>query len=148
MPNDPITLTGLRLLCDLYVPRVARHAVSLWPHAGDWWPAHEIGHLLTAIEPWRRKAPLFGFDLPDEPKSKQVHEAYCRELAAMSISRRVHTSMDRHDLVCAECESTDSQILTWKDNGRVRQILQQADCVYLPRTLSGLERKLQHTVAP
>jgi hypothetical protein len=137
-----VTLRDLRTLCNRYVPEESRHPNSWPPFVDDWWPAHELGHLLTA-DLDKIGQPLFGMDDDQVPDDAVEHELRCRELAAMSISGRLLTASGRGDLASQEREDTDTTTMYWDDRGRVDEILRAFRCVRLPRTRARLERKLQ-----
>lgn len=136
----PLTLKHLTTLCACYVPRVARSAGFKFDRRrASFWPAHEIGHLLTT-EPWRHKTELFGLDIDS---STSWHESACRELAAMSVSRRLLAIVGRDDLYRMELRYTDSDTLNHSDRGRVKQLLRRFKVQRLPTTFEGLERLLK-----
>ena len=147
MTAGRLTLADLRQLCARYVPRASRHPGSL--DRGDhWWPAHELGHLLT-VDPRGIGQPLFGLEWSEASGTdpRCVHELRCRELAAMSVSRRLLTAAGRADLVRTEIDSTDGATLCYADGGRVRRILRKHRCLRVPRTRGELERKLRWVTA-
>jgi len=131
-----ITLRDLSELCDLHVPKIARR----WFSRESYWPAHEIGHLLTT-EAWRHLRPSFGLDAP-EVDEREEHELRCRELAAMSVSRRLLCAAGRPDLARDERADTDSTTVSWDDRGRVERILRRFRVLRLPRDRAGLEARL------
>jgi len=56
----PLQLDDLCDLCERYVPIESRHPKArTLPDADSWWPAHELGHLLT-VPRARIGQPLFG----------------------------------------------------------------------------------------
>ena len=83
---------------------------------------------------------MFGLD---EDEQLDAHESRCRELAAMSVSRRLLTAAGRADLARAEIRETDHLTVHYDDRGRARRILRKHRCLRMPRTRSGLERKLR-----
>lgn len=108
-----------------------------------WWPAHEIGHLLTV--PRRNIGmPLFGLD--NEGDSYQAYE-----LAAMSISRRLLAACGRPDLFydpkIGELESSNYDIVHFGPRARARRLLRQRRLLRLPHTRSGLEVLCQRALA-
>ena len=143
----PLTLADLRRLCDRYVPLTSRHPGSL-DRDDHWWHAHELGHLLT-VDSRDIGQPLFGLEWSEASATdpRREHELRCRELAAMSVSRRLLIAAGRADLVRAEIDSTDGATLRYADRGRVRRILRKHRCLRLPSTRAELERKLQWVTA-
>jgi len=140
-----LTLRDLSLLYRRYVPVASRHPRA-WPSDGAlWWPAHELGHLLTVPPEWIG-LPMFGLDDNGELDSPKTHELCCRELAAMSVSRRLLIACGRRDIARREGEETDYETMMHLDDPsarrRVRAILRKHNCVRLPRTREGLEAKL------
>lgn len=134
-----LTLADLRELCDRYVPDKCRHEDS-FDRAVDWWPSHELGHLLTVAR-WRIGREMFGLDGGPE------RELRSHELAAMSVSRRLLETAGRRDLARAEYHDTDDSTLHYYDDrGRVNAILRRHRVVRLPTTRGGLERILQRAV--
>jgi hypothetical protein len=101
----PVTLKDCRELCEQYVPFSSRH--NAWRTCGPdtWWHAHELGHLLT-VEPNRFGQPLFGLELELGCSDDAVHEARCRELAAMDVARRLLRAARRADLARLEVDET------------------------------------------
>ena len=79
-----MTLDDLRDLRDRYVPLDSRHPDS-FSAVEKWWYAHELGHLLT-VPPRQIGQVMFGLDGQGD---LDEHELRCRELAAMSVSRRL-----------------------------------------------------------
>lgn len=144
-----LTAEALQDLCDRYVPRASRHP-NATPSAELWWPAHEIGHLLVA-QPEEIGLPLFGLDISvigGGPDFKAYeHYVLCVELAAMSISRRLLFEAGERQLVRDERRATDYETLMYDDRGGVQKILIEHQCVKLPRTVEGLERKIQRKLA-
>ena len=132
-----ITLRDLRELRDLHVPRIVRRGFG---GRSRYWPAHEIGHLLTT-EAWRHLRPAFALAPPDAD-DRLEHELRCRELAAMSVSRRLLCAAGRPDLARDERDDTDSTTVTWDDRGRVERILRRFRVLRLPRDRAGLEARL------
>jgi len=77
-------LADLHELCDRYVPIGSRHPKSRSRSTRDtWWPAHELGHLLT-VPRARIGEPLFR--LYAEP----LPDRWAHELAAMHVLGRLH----------------------------------------------------------
>jgi hypothetical protein len=145
---QPLTLRNIRALYEKYVPLASRH-----PGARNglalWWPAHEIGHLLTV--PRRNIGmPLFGLD--NEGTSYQETERFqTYELAAMSISRRLLTACGRPDLFydpeIGELENSDYDVVHYGSRSRAKRLLRQRRLLRLPRTRSGLEVLCQGALA-
>lgn len=148
MPT-PITLGDIRALYQRYVPRASRHPGAREARAPQWWPAHEIGHLLTV--PHRNIGlPMFGLD--DEGASYQETERFLDyELAAMSISRRLLSACGRPDLFydpkIGELEASDYDVVHFGSRGRARRLLRRRRLLRLPRTRSGLEVLCQMALA-
>lgn len=148
MTDRPLRLDDLLALCRAYVPRKSRHGASYTRHSkGQWWPAHELGHLLTVP----REAiglPLFGMntDVPYSDPSFAVQAAY--ELAAMSVSRRLLTTVGRPDLFEIESEGSDYEVMHYGSYRRAKTILRKTRTLRIPRTVRALERRLERTVAP
>ncbi len=130
-----MTLEDITELMIKYVPMVARHPNSI--DSDGWWPAHELGHLLTT-ERERHRLPVFGLDGPLSPNPSNLseHERACRELAAMDVSRRLLSAAGRRDLCRLDRLETS---LYWRDRGRVRRILRQFGVERLPRDRTRLE---------
>ena len=140
-----ITLEDLKELCNEYVPSESRHASS-WD-LDLWWPAHELGHLLT-VEPEDIGTPYFGLDdRAGKVSARRRHELLCLELAAMHVGRRLLTAAGRPDLATKERSDTDYQTVYYNDRGRVLRILTERDCLRLPRTRVGLELRLQQVTS-
>jgi hypothetical protein len=141
-----MTLRDLYDLFRRYVPIASRHPSS-WPSDGAlWWPAHEIGHLLT-VSPAGIGLPMFGMDGNDPDLSADDrHELRCRELAAMHVSRRLLTACGRADVAEAESKDTDYDTMNyWEEplaRARVREILREHGCLRLPRTRDRLAARL------
>lgn len=134
----PLTLKHLSSLCMKYVPRVAWHpAVRDNRRRVSFWPAHELGHLLTT-ERWRHREPYFGLD--DDKMSYDRMIAY--EVAAMSVSRRLLSTVGRPDLYAMEREYTDGDVLSWP-RARANALLRKFRVRRLPTTLEGLVELLE-----
>ena len=144
-----LTLHDLHILCDRYVPWIARIEASRTymnqrpPHNSEWWWAHEIGHLLT-VPIKNINVPLFGMGGKINRHNK--HEFQCRELAAMSISRRLLCAIGRRDLAIRERNETVAATLHYDDRGRVQEILQEHACLRLPLDRHRLEMKLKNLI--
>lgn len=145
---QPLTLRNIRALYERYVPLASRHPGAR-NGLGLWWPAHEIGHLLTV--PRRNIGmPLFGLD--NEGASYQETERFqAYELAAMSISRRLLAACGRPDLFydpkIGELEASDYDTVHFGSRTRARRLLRQRKLLRLPRTRSGLEILCQRALA-
>ena len=62
-----IQLADLHEFCDGYVPITSRHPNARKRSTREtWWPAHELGHLLT-VPRARIGEPLFGMDVNVSP---------------------------------------------------------------------------------
>jgi len=141
-----VKIADLRDLCERYVPWESRHegSTSAFGHAPfgqEWWYAHEIGHLLT-VPIDHIGLPMFGLEDPDDVNVGE-HELRSRELAAMSVSRRLLTTIGRRDLWLNEQDGTDTHTLYWNGRQRVEEILREHRCLRLPRTRCGLARKIR-----
>lgn len=141
-----LTLRDLFDLFERYVPVTSRHASAKRGDGPLWWPAHEIGHLLT-VPSSAIGRPLFGLDDVNDPARANVHERLCRELAAMSVSRKLLTACGRADLADQEVEDTDSDTMYYDPGKRLRVILREHRCLRLPRTRKGLETKLRRVLS-
>jgi hypothetical protein len=143
----------IRDLCDLfrrYVPAASRHTSASSGDGPLWWPAHELGHLLT-VPPRAIGLPMFGLDDDADPDQLCVPERRCRELAAMSVSYRLLVACGRPDLADQEREDTDHETMeySWEDHARRRvpEILREHGCLRIPRSREVLETKLRHAIA-
>lgn len=146
----PLSLRSLYVLYRRYVPIDSRH-YNAWPGDGSqWWPAHEIGHLLT-VPLEAIGLSMFGLDEEADPDSLNVFTRVCYELAAMSISRRLLTAIGCVAIVKQELEDTDSNTLSALNNKRTRRrverILREHHCLRLPTTVESLEKKLAARIA-
>lgn len=140
-----LTLSDIRALYERYVPQSSRHSGARLGFS-LWWPAHEIGHLLTV--PRRNIGmPLFGLDNAGAT-SQETACAQAYELAAMSISRRLLAACDRPDLFCDELEASDYDVMHFGSHNRARRLLRKRRLLRLPRTRSGLETLCQRALAP
>lgn len=91
-----LTLDDLCELYRRYVPVTSRHPnarrwARRWARVATWWPAHELGHLLTVPPAWIGR-PVFGMDTDVAPYEPNAARWYAYELAAMSVSRRLLTA--------------------------------------------------------
>jgi hypothetical protein len=143
-----MTLRDLYVLYRRYVPVESRHR-----NAGDgalWWPAHELGHLLT-VPSNTIGLPMFGLDDDADPDALNVPERRCRELAAMSVSRRLLVACDRRDLADQEANDTDHDTTeyAWEDHAkrRIPEILREHGCLRISRSREALEAKLRRAVS-
>lgn len=139
-----MTLRDLRDLCDRYVPAESRHPNSMPVVCEKWWYAHEIGHLLTVTLAQIGQV-MFGMDV-EVLIDQDEHELRCRELAAMSVSRRLLTAAGRRDLTEQEVEDTDYRTTAWGDKGRVEEILRAHHCLKLPRDRQRLAKKIRRVL--
>jgi hypothetical protein len=135
-----MTLDDLRELCLAYVPNASLHPGAHEHLAGeliaDWWPAHELGHLMTVPPSWIGET-MMGIDDDATP------ESLCLELAAMAVSRQLLEACGRPDLALDERSETSDRVLSLDGDPRVRQILRRRGVVRVPTTRGGLERKLR-----
>jgi hypothetical protein len=148
-----LTLRNIRSLYERYVPPASRHPGARDPGGrrglGLWWPAHEIGHLLTV--PHRNIGmPLFGLDnVGTSYQETERFQAY--ELAAMSISRRLLTACGRPDLFydpkIGELEASDYDVVHFGSRAHAQRLLRKRRLLRLPRTRSGLELLCQRALA-
>jgi hypothetical protein len=142
-----LTLKDLWQLYRRYVPPASRHPSADVVRRFSWWPAHEIGHLLTVPPAWIGK-PMFGLDVAGD--ERRIHERLCRELAAMVISMRLLRVCRRIDLVTEEWRYTDEFTLGYlrrrAAQQRIHAILVEYRCQRIPRTRLALEAKLQRVV--
>lgn len=144
-----MTLRDIYQLCERFVPALSRHPNSFSFREG-WWPAHEVGHLLT-VEPASIGLVMFGLDDDADPNALQTFERRCRELAAMRISYRLLVAAGRQDLADQEVEDTDRDtlILGWEGPAkrRVNAILRERRTLRVPRTREALEAKCRRVLA-
>lgn len=144
-----LTLRDLWQLYRRYVPPTSRHPNTRLVTGYSWWPAHELGHLLTVPRAWIGK-PMFGLDSDDDPLQRRTHERICRELAAMVLSARLLRACNRVDLFAEELEYTNGTTLDYlhrrTGQRRVHAILVEHRCLRIPRTRPALEAKLQRLV--
>jgi Zn-dependent peptidase ImmA (M78 family) len=143
-----LTLSDLHVLCDHYVPKTSRHDASLAENLNGevpqlWWPAHELGHLLTVPRKTIGKR-QFGMQVDLQGDySPEANRQRNYEVAAMFISRSLLIAAGREDLTWAERRQTSWDILHHHDYRSVERILQRAGCLRLPHTRTALERKIQ-----
>lgn len=139
-----MTLRDLRSLYLRHVPVSSRHYNA--DDGAKWWHAHELGHLLT-VEPDSIGWSMFGLDDANDPHGQNVHDRLCRELAAMSVSRRLLKACGREDIAQLEIEETDSVTLRYLDEPKARRrvdaILREHSCLRIPRTRDALAAKLE-----
>lgn len=146
-----LTLDDLRELYGRYVPAASRHPnarrwARRWSRVASWWPAHELGHLLTVPPAWIGR-PLFGMDTDVQPQDPNAGRWFAYELAAMSVSRRLLTACGRLDLFLDELKYTDGNVIYYGSTAQGRRILRRAHALRLPRSRAGLEAKLRRAVA-
>ena len=145
-----LTLDDLLDLYKRYVPVASRHPHAQRSRRADsWWPAHELGHLLT-VPPTHIGAPLFGMDTDVSWHHPQAEQWWAYELAAMSVSRRLLVACGRFDLFAGpngELAASDYDVVHYGSRAAARRILRRQRALRVPRTRSGLEAKLQRTVA-
>jgi hypothetical protein len=140
-----LTLSDIRALYERYVPQASRHSGARVGFS-LWWPAHEIGHLLT-IPRRNIGMSLFGLDNAGAD-SQETERSQVYELAAMSISRRLLTACGRPDLFRDELEATDDDVMHFGSRSRARRLLRKRRLLRLPHTRSGLEILCQRALAP
>jgi len=144
-----LTLADLRDLYQRYVPRRARHPNARKTRAKAWWPAHELGHLLTVPRSWIDQ-PLFGMDVDIALSDPHAALWFAYELAAMDVSRQLLLACDRSKLYYGaggEIERTDSDIFTFGDHEHAQRILRRRGVLRLPTTRAALEAKIQRALA-
>lgn len=138
-------LEDLRELCDRYVPANSRHENSLRVEGSEWWPAHELGHLIVAA-PNEIGRPLFGLedsqDYPFEGDARRHAYLLTVERAAMTVSRRLLVACGREDIADDELEDTDYDTVEWDPRGRVTRRLRRLGVERIPRTRARLEKML------
>lgn len=132
-----VTLRDLQYFYTRYVPWVSRHPNGT--KRKSWWPAHELGHLLTVprksigiemfgmapgITRWHPKASLW----------------YAYELAAMDVSRRLLRAAGRPELFRDELETSDDDVLEFGSWRRAQRIINKAGVRRLPSGRDGLEQ--------
>lgn len=139
----PLKLCDLRELYLRYVPPQSMHPNAEADDAA-WWPAHELGHLLTVPRRsigWR----LFGLVGPASPWNPGFDRIAAYELAAMSVSRRLLTACGRRDLFDDEVKNSEYDIMHLGPRSRARAIV-RLRCPRLPHTREGLERLIRRAV--
>lgn len=140
-------LLDLKELCDRYVPKTSRHDRSF--DGPDWWPAHELGHLLIAA-PDEVGQTLFGLsdsdelDGPFDLNPSRQRYLLSIECAAMTLSARMLRNVGHRDLADEEFNDTDDNTMYWWDSHEelVKQLVADR-CPRVPRTRVRLERLLQ-----
>lgn len=148
MTVHDLTLSDIRALYERYVPPTSRHPGAQGARAPRWWPAHEIGHLLTV--PRRNIGmPMFGLD--NEGACQETESFLAYELAAMSISRRLLTACGRpdlfHDPKIGELEASDYNVMHFGSRSHARRLLRQRRLLRLPGSRSGLEVLCQRSLS-
>ncbi len=107
------------------MPLTSRHPKARGRSPRDtWWPAHELGHLLT-VPRARIGQPLFGMDVNVSPFHPSVTTWWAYELAAMHVSRRLLIACDRPDLFFergGEPDGTDWHLREYGSQGLARRI--------------------------
>lgn len=100
-----------------------------------------------SVEPDSIGWSMFGLDDADDPYGQNVHDRLCRELAAMSVSRRLLKACGREDIAQLEVEETDSVTLRYLDEPKARRrvdaILREHGCLRIPRTRDALAAKFE-----
>ena len=149
MPPQHLILGDIRVLYQRYVPDASRHPGAREVGGPRWWPAHEIGHLLTV--PHRNIGmPMFGLD--NEGASYEETERFLAyELAAMSISRRLLTACGHPELFyhpkIGELEASDYDVVHFGSRSYAQRLLRRRQLLRLPRTRAGLEVLCQRALA-
>lgn len=138
-----LTLDDILEMYLRYVPEMSRHENAV-DYAESWWPAHELGHLLT-VSPRQIGQPGFGLDT-DEMLGRRAELSYAYELAAMSVSRRLLTACGRCDLFKMEIEGTGEEVFDYGNRSRARQILRRRGVLRLPRDRARLEARVRRAV--
>lgn len=149
MPPQHLTLSDIRALYQRYVPDASRHPSAREVGGPRWWPAHEIGHLLTVPH---QNIGIRMFGLDNEGVSYQETERFLAyELAAMSISRRLLTACGHPDLFynpkIGELEASNYDVIHFGSRSHARRLLRQRQLLLLPGTRSGLEVLCQRALA-
>lgn len=146
----PLTLRALRTLYLRYVPSDSRHYNA--DDGARWWPAHEIGHLLT-VPLENIGEPMFGIDIEGLNPETDIQlelKLIAYEGAAMSISHRLLVAAGHRELAKQEGKDTDDYTLgvtdTPRSRRRIQHILRDHRCLRIPRTVEGLENKLAAVV--
>jgi hypothetical protein len=140
-----LTLRDLRDLYQRYVPRIERHPNARRNKYPAWWPAHEIGHLLTVPRSWIHR-PLFGMDTNVHLSHPNAKVWYAYELAAMDVSRRLLCACDQEKFYYGyngELDNTDYDIIKFGDHEHARRILRRRGVLRTPKTISALETKIR-----
>ena len=143
-----LTLTDIRALYRRYVPWDSQHPSACERGAPLWWPAHDIGHLLTVP---RRNIGRPMFSLAEKGRTSQetaLFRAY--ELAAMSVSRHLLTACGRPNLFddpkIGELEASNYDVMHFGSWSQARRILQRRRLLHLPLTKAGLEALCQEAL--
>lgn len=138
-----LQLRSLAALVQKYVPAASLHGnYSFRASDPSWWPAHELGHLLTVPRAWVG-LPSFNLQLDG---CERFHADFPRqasyEVAACSVSWRLLRLCGRADLIVEEQNGTDTAPFDYHNRAYTRRILRRTHCLRLPGTRDGLERKI------
>lgn len=150
--EDMVVTTRVRLrLRDIYelamhhVPKASMHEGLVHHGRPQWWPAHELGHLLVAApseigEPYFGLSDIVGAFRPSEDiDHRRLTYARTIERSAMVISRHLLAAAGRADLAEQEREDTDSDTMFWEPGDRIRCLLIARGVDRCPITRAGLE---------
>lgn len=143
----PLTLDDIFDLYQRYVPEASRHE-NADDEPESWWPAHELGHLLT-VPPRQIGLPWFGLPVEPSPCDPNADRGYAYELAAMSVSRRLLASSGRPDLFSGpngELEGSGSNVMLYGSHVYARRIMRRRGVLRLPRDRSRLEARIRRVV--
>jgi hypothetical protein len=143
-----LTLEDLRDLYQRYVPAAARHPNARKTRGAAWWPAHELGHLLTVPPSWI-DLPLFGMDVDVAPSDPSADLWFAYELAAMDVSRQLLLACDRAALYYGaggEIAGTDPDLLRFGDHEHAQRILRRRGVLRLPTSRAALEAKIRRAI--
>jgi len=150
MTKRRFDLADLYELCDRYVPVASRHPKARSRSTHDtWWPAHELGHLLT-VPRARIGLPLFGMDADVSPFHPCASTWWAYELAAMHVSRRLLIACGRPDLffgASGELKGTDWNLREYGSKALAGRILGRRRVLRLPSSREEFEAKLQQLTA-
>jgi hypothetical protein len=127
-----------------YVPESSRHD-NADEEADSWWPAHELGHLLT-VPPRQIGLPWFGLPVELGPYEPGADRSYAYELAAMSVSRRLLEAARRPKLFDSELENSNLVVIHYGSRASARRILRRRGVLRLPRDRVRLETMVRRAV--
>lgn len=138
-----LTLDDIFELYLRYVPTVSRHE-SAEDLPDTWWPAHELGHLLT-VPRCQIGKPMFG--LPQVgPCDPNAPRSYAYELAAMSISRRLLKAVGQPKLFDQELEASEYDVIHYGSHACARRILRRRNLLRLPHDHPCLEARVRRAL--